>query len=557
MLASALFFVFSAARAQSAAALRALELEQGDRYRDAAAAYREVLGVSPTDVQAILGLERVYAQLGLTDSLLPHAEAAIAARPREAVFRVVLLRSFHSLGRRDKARVAFERWRADWPRDPVPYREYARLLIQESQIVAADSVLRRAQAEFGGARGLEHEIAQLRAATGLWELSADAWRAAVRESPYLGQAAIHSLLPTPEGSRAAVRASLAAPPVEAGARRILAGLELSWGGARDAWAALSVLNADSAGTAAWLEFANRAEEADAWIAARDALVALHERSRSPELAARAAADALNGGDPASALALASGAEVMMDSVAAASSVLPTKLRALATLGRAEEAHRVFSAYHPRLTREQRTRVGQLLAWAWVRAGDVAKARTLLADSASGAGNSDVEGWLALYDGDLRTARRKLKGTQESTPELVTALAFLARTKADSALSVGHAFLALARGDSARAATALEASAPSHAEASSLLLSIAARLHAARRFDVRAMAIWKQIAEGYPQSPEAPEAFLEWARALRRANDPAAAIVRLEHMILTYSQSALVPQARRELELARATVPPNS
>jgi hypothetical protein len=32
---------------------------------------------------------------------------------------------------------------------------------------------------------------------------------------------------------------------------------------------------------------------------------------------------------------------------------------------------------------------------------------------------------------------------------------------------------------------------------------------------------------------------------------------LEHLILTYPESAMVPQARREMELARRTVPSRS
>ena len=46
-----------------------------------------------------------------------------------------------------------------------------------------------------------------------------------------------------------------------------------------------------------------------------------------------------------------------------------------------------------------------------------------------------------------------------------------------------------------------------------------------------------------------------AGLLRRRGDATAAVAHLEHLILTYPQSALVPQARRELELARGTVPP--
>ena len=60
---------------------------------------------------------------------------------------------------------------------------------------------------------------------------------------------------------------------------------------------------------------------------------------------------------------------------------------------------------------------------------------------------------------------------------------------------------------------------------------------------------------HAQSPEAVELDLEWAKVLRRRGNGAAAVARLEHLILTYPQSALVPQARRELELAKGTIPP--
>ena len=48
--------------------------------------------------------------------------------------------------------------------------------------------------------------------------------------------------------------------------------------------------------------------------------------------------------------------------------------------------------------------------------------------------------------------------------------------------------------------------------------------------------------------------LEWARALRRRGDVRGAIARLEHLILGSPQSALLPQARRELEQARRSIP---
>src|SRR5919202_3473039 len=89
---------------------RAQELEEKNKYPEAAAAYREALAQSPASLPALLGLERVYAQLGRSDSFLPVVEKAIAAQPRAAALRAAELRTLRSLGDRDRVRAAFERW---------------------------------------------------------------------------------------------------------------------------------------------------------------------------------------------------------------------------------------------------------------------------------------------------------------------------------------------------------------------------------------------------------------------------------------------------------------
>jgi hypothetical protein len=70
-----------------------------------------------------------------------------------------------------------------------------------------------------------------------------------------------------------------------------------------------------------------------------------------------------------------------------------------------------------------------------------------------------------------------------------------------------------------------------------------------------VAIWSLIVDKHATAPEAPEAELEWARHLRRKGERASAIAHLEHLILTWPDSALLPQARRELDLAKSAVPP--
>jgi tetratricopeptide (TPR) repeat protein len=414
-------------------------------------------------------------------------------------------------------------------------------------------VLQRARARLGTGRGLELEQAQLRAAMGEWALSATSWYEALERAPYLEQAAILSLVATPQEIRPAVRRDLLAAGRNVAARRVLAALELHWGSPQDAWMVLRDLPRDTATFSAWSEFARRAEEAEAWTVVRAALEALLRERPTADLALRAARAALHGDDPASALALVRQAERGLDSAEAAVVTLPMRLEALAALGRAAEAQQTLDAYAAHASPELQRRQRALVAWAWVRAGDVARARALLGDDAT-AEAGEVSGWLSLYSGDLAAARRTLRVRGRATPELVTALALLARTKADTSEATGNAFLTLARGDTLRAATAFEEAAVSLRDARTLLLAVAARLHAATRDDERAILLWSELATKDAEAPEAPEANLEWARALRRAGKHADAVERLEHLILTYPNSALVPQARRELDLARGAIP---
>lgn len=547
-----------ALRAQdvSDAYLRGQELESDNKFADAAAAYRQALARQPTLVPALLGLERVYAMLGRSDSLLPVLDSAIALAPTVSVFRAAQLRTYRSLGERDRMRAAFDRWRHDVPNDPTPYRTYARMLIDDGYTAAADSVLREGESSAGlGRRGFAYELAQLHAATGEWTEAARAWRQALQTDPVLSDAAVFSLTPVPDSMRAPVRAALLAPPVVPRAAVVLGSLDIAWGSPGAGWDAIRRLPPDSDVVAAWVAFAGRAEQADAWLTARDALLAAGVVRHDPRLIARAAGDALAGGDAADASTLAAQAEAGMDSATAATTVLGVHLRALAASGKPDDAQRVLDAYAPHLSPDQRSAFARVLAWGWVQRGDLVKARALLAQA--GGGDDAAEGWIALYGGDLATARKMLHAGGDASPALLTALTLLQRTSADSAPAVGRAFLSLARGDTAAAAAAFDSAAAADSDVASLLRFTAGRLYAAHGDVPHAIAAWREVVERTPDAPEAPAADLEWGRALRRGGQAAEAVKRLEHLILTYPQSALVPEARRELELARSAVPSTS
>ena len=530
----------------NAALMKALDFEQAGKNAEAVAAYREALSGS-TLQSAVLGLERVWMQMGRTDSLTALLERVLRERPSDPSVRGAQLRTLLSIGKREEAAQAFERWLAAAPGDAQPWREYARLMLDAGRTQAADSVLNRAQRVLGGGREVAAELGQLRASLGLWGPAAESWRVALRDAPWLLQAAIFAMQPAPGLERSAVQRELRRMPAEPGARRVAATLSLAWGQPREAWYALRELAAGDSTIAAWLDFADQAEGMGQYQVAREAMVSALEVKPSAAVAIRAANVSLSAGDPAMALSLSTLAEKGLDSTQVAQRVLPVRARALAALGRPQAAESLVTAFGARIDPPLARRLSGAIARGWVKVGDLKRAKAAL-DAAGTDGDDDqVAGWVALYLGDLAGARRELARTREGGGDAVSALALLARTRTPTAPKTGAAFLALARADTTLATRSFADAATELPEAAPLLLSIAGRLHAARKADAQALPFWERVVRDFPESPEAPEAELEWSRALVRAGTIPDATAHLEHLILTWPTSALVPQARRELE----------
>ncbi|MBK6487674.1 MAG: hypothetical protein IPF98_12520 [Gemmatimonadetes bacterium] len=535
--------------------VQALDLESAGKCREAIPLYRQSIGADDP-VGAVLGLERCYSQVGGSEAMLPLVDSLLALKPRDPLLRTVQLRTLIGLRRGTEADRAFNQWMAASPRDPAPFREYARLLLETGRAAAADTVLRGAVSALGRTRDLAAEFAQMQAALGLWVASATSWREASEVMPYMEQAAVFSLSTTPDSLREGVREVFGASPVALRARRILASLETRWRSAREGWLVLSQVPPSDSAVQAWIDFGAEAESNESWLTARDAYVAAAaHRPNDRMLLVKAATAALTGGEGASALALLQPVLASGDS-SAAGAVALLEVRALAQLGRAAEIERILAERAGPLGQSGIRQAHQTLAWAWIRSGDLVKARAALIAGGGGTDeDSRVEAWLALYEGDLKTARAGLRRTDETSRDVVTAMALLSRTRAEYAPPVGAAFLVLARGDTAEAARQFAATAETLTDAAPFLLLVSARLWQSSGDTPQAVQLWQRLITDHSDAPEAAEAELDWARLLRRAGDTAGAIAHLEHLILTYTQSALVPQARRELELARGSVPP--
>lgn len=521
---------------------RAIEHENAGRHAEAIATWREAIKAGAV-LPGVLGLERTYAMIGDEAALLPLLDSLIPASPADAQMRGVQLRTLVVAGRDAEARRAFAAWRDLRPQDVTPYRDYARVLLFNNRIATADSVLAEAMATLGTSRALLLESAQLRAVTGKWREAAEAWRETMRDQAYFESAAVFSLQPAPEAQRDIIRQELRSADAPIGALQALALLELAWGSPRGGWQVLAALPGTDTTVAVWGVFAEEAEREQAWSAARDALVAMHGVTRNPATAERGALAALRANDPETALSLARAARRPGEAIPRPE-VLSAELEALARLGRGAEAERALatSGVSESVARGH----ARTIAWAWVRAGDVTKARAALANAPLEAEDA-VAGWLALFEGNLTVARRALREGDAAAPQAVAALALLSRTAAQRSERVGRAFLQLVRADSAGAAVEFERAAAELPDAAPLLLTMAARVETARGAEARAIQLWSRVATEFAAAPEAPEARLEWGRALRRRGDRGGAREQFEHLILTYPGSALVPQARRELD----------
>src|SRR5438552_4250793 len=103
----------------------AVELERAGRQARAAVVYMAVLRGEPTNLAALLGLERVLPPLGRLPELLPLVRRGLAADSTNRVFRALAVRTLAPLDDSDSAADAARRWIALAPGEEGPYREWA------------------------------------------------------------------------------------------------------------------------------------------------------------------------------------------------------------------------------------------------------------------------------------------------------------------------------------------------------------------------------------------------------------------------------------------------
>src|SRR5213592_2436519 len=546
------------------------ELERTGRYADAASVYLSTVRGDPTNLPALLGLERTLFVLNRMPELLPLVQNARGRLPDSAALRSLELRVYAALNLLDSLETIARRWAATAPQSEQPYREWGQALADHRMWDEARRAFLVGRRTLGGDGTLAIELAQLEQRTGNWESAAAEWGRAVTRSPDIGPTAESQLADAPAAVHDRVARVLTAPGVSARARRLGAELLLTWAQPTAAWAAMESTLGDSETPDALRRFADLAgvlttaegHRARGVALARWAdLVPWQQASRARAEAVR---ELLEAGDKVAARRVLEG--LTTDSTAPAEAHAAAEAALLQVLiadGQLDVAEERLTAARTSITADDRAALRLALSQARVARGELDRAETVLGQDSSVAVVAQ-RGWIALYRGNLKAAMDdfRLAGPyatdRAAATERTAMMAMLQRIPQQSSPDLGAALLTLARGDSVAAINALRRAGGKLPEQGGRLevLLLAGQVAAGKGGDQAqtATALFDEVVRAGGEGAAPAAAELEWARLLVRRGQNAEAIPHLEHLILTYPNSAFVPEARRVLERAKGAIP---
>lgn len=555
-------------RAQDSVMSRAFELERRGAYAEAAEAYRAVLSGRPGNLAALLGLERALMPLDREAEIVPQVRAALASGRPSAPMYGIALRAWAAAGEPDSMRAVAERWAAAAPGDDTPYREWGAAALTQRDRAGAIAAYRTGREKLERPDALAAELAQVAAADGDWRGALREWLGAVRRLPGYRVTAVNSLSQAPDSLREVLADALGGEH-DLPAARLRAELLSRWGDPLGGLRGLETALPEQRPVAiealsGFLDQVRGRPGHDARAAQGRALELLAERS-APSQQARyrlEAARAYSQADDREAarrmlVGIADDPNAPSGVSAGASTTL---VQVLIGEGKLDEATRRLREQRKILPGDEYDALRRRLVTGYIRAGDLAHADSVLGPDSTVDGLA-LSGWIRLYRGDLTGAVERFRaagpfaGDREEATRRTSALALLQTVRADSLPSLGAALLQLARADTAGAVEKLDrvAGALPAAGGGAELRLLAGRLAAASGRPGDAERLLRAAATA--QAPgTAPAAELALAELLLRQRRAADAVAQLEHLILTWPRSALVPQARRRLDEARGAVP---
>lgn len=557
-----------ALRAQDPAMSRAFELERRGNYAAAAETYRGVLAGRPGDTAALLGLERALMPIDRRADILPQVRAALAASPSSVPALGVALRAWAAADEPDSIRAVAERWAAVVPGDETPYREWGAAALSRRDRPGALAAYLRGRERLDRPDALAAELAQVALADGDYRRALKEWLLAIRRLPGYRVSAVSSISQAPDSVRSDLLRRL---EQERGldARRVEADLRARWGDPLGAFESLQAALPDERPAAlealrGLLDQLRVQPGREARVVQGRILELMAERSPGSEGARfrlEAARAYTAAGERAAARRMLVGiADDRNAPATIAAGASTTLVEVLIGERKLDEAVRRLAEHRADMGGDEYAALRRRIVLGYVKAGDLGRADSTLGADSTIDGLA-LRGRIRLYRGDLAGAIEGFKaagpfaGDREEATERTALLALLQPIEADSLPALGQALLDLARTDTAAAVAGLDRVAadllPGQGGAEIRLL--AGRLAAAMGKPADAERLLKAAA--VPEAAgTAPAAELALAELLVRQRRHAEAVAQLEHLILTYPSSALVPQARRRLDEARGAVP---
>lgn len=547
---------------------RALDLERRGDYASAIEAYRGLLKARPADLSALLGLERSLLPLNRSVEMLPVIRAALASAPTSSAVHGIALRTWAAMGQPDSVRRIAEQWARIAPTEETPYREWGAAELARQNRAGAKAAYLQGRAHLSRPDALSSELAQLALAEGDYATALREWLRATRKLPGYRLTAVAALSQAPEPARAEILLLLSAEN-DPSARRLEAELRARWGDPAGALrVVMAALPPDRVQAIAMLrsllDQIRLTQTSPALQVRGQILEAVAERSpavQASRLRLEAAQAYSAAGDKAGARRMLGGLAGDRSAPASVSSdAAATLVTVLIDEGKLDEAEQRLRNLRRSVSADEYDGIRRRLVSAWMRSGNLEHADSMIAADSSVEGLA-LSGRVRLYRGDIHGAVERFKaagpysGDRAEATRRTALLALLQPLEVDSQPALGRALFRLEQGDTAEAVMALEQLAsefpPQHGGAEISLL--AGRLLAGTGKSAEAERLFRAAAS-QDAPATAPAAELALAELLISGQRPAEAIEVLEHMILTYPQSALVPQARRKLDEARGAVP---
>jgi tetratricopeptide (TPR) repeat protein len=530
---------------------------------------RNVLAEAPTSLSSLITLERLLTMQGRLADLIPYLDKLLKIDPESVIGHQMQVRMYATVNRPDDLKRAADAWIAVSPTMETPYREIARAYHDRGDLQNALATLERGRKKIGG-DALALDLGDAYADTHDYDRAVVEWARAIGTN---GQGLLSvqrrvQNLPDGSGASAIPRlvAALRKEPSTIDRKRAAANIAIDAGlPEADALTRQVYKDLPSAEKTAFLLDAARRADANgatrlAYWAYGEAVRVNTDSTRNLGLRTRYAQLALIVGDTAKA------SRMYADLERAAAPGSAQRRQALAariqlSAGRGDLEHAVADL---KTLRTEYPTVGELdevasrVASALLDRGDV--------DGAAGA----VEGVLGPRSGAARGRVYMRRGDVErARDEILASAPLLQGAEATEALRLATLIMRMSKPGGELIGRAMAMMADDASDALRMLVTESKALEGNERADIldyaagvadrtglaaQAEQIRREIVTEYPKSTVTPASLIALAQVLSVRGEKDDARLMLERVILEHPRSALVPQARRDLDRLLGRVP---